>query len=99
MHNNKLLLLLDCTAITACSPKPEGKKFFSFCKIINHFCEGRECVLKPGMWKRKRKRWKRSFSVEAEAEARKNLPLPLPHRLFDLKSNLAKKFCPFPDVD
>ena len=25
--------------------------------------------------------------------------LPLPHRLFDLKSNLAKKFCPFPDVD
>ena len=25
--------------------------------------------------------------------------LPLPHRLFDLKSNLAKKFCPFPHVD
>ena len=38
------------------------------------------------------------FSVEAEAEA-KNLPLPLPHRLFDLKSNLAKKFCPFSNVD
>ena len=29
----------------------------------------------------------------------KNLPLQLPHKLFDLKSNLAKKFCPFPDVD
>ena len=29
----------------------------------------------------------------------KILPLPLPHRLFDLKSNLEKKFCPFPDVD
>jgi len=25
--------------------------------------------------------------------------LPLPHRLFDLKSNLEKIFCPFPDVD
>ena len=25
--------------------------------------------------------------------------LPLPHRLFDLVSNLAKKFCPFPNVD
>ena len=25
--------------------------------------------------------------------------LPLPHRLFDLKSNLAKKFCPFPNVN
>ena len=29
----------------------------------------------------------------------KNLPLPLPHGLFDLKSDLAKTFCPFPDVD
>ena len=46
--------------------------------------------------------------MEAEAEAgsgsggsgsAKNLPLPLPHRLFDLKSNLAKKFSPFPNVD
>ena len=43
--------------------------------------------------------------VEADAEAgsgsgsAKILPLPLPHRLFDLKSNLAKKFCPFPNVD
>jgi len=25
--------------------------------------------------------------------------LPLPHRLFDLDSNLAKYFCPFPNVD
>ena len=25
--------------------------------------------------------------------------LPLAHRLFDLKSNLTKKFCPFLDVD
>jgi len=25
--------------------------------------------------------------------------LPLPHRLFDLKSNLTKKFCPFPNMD
>jgi len=29
----------------------------------------------------------------------KILPLPLPHRLFNLESNLAKKFCPFPNVD
>jgi len=29
----------------------------------------------------------------------KILSLPLPHRLFDLESNLAKKFCPFPNVD
>ena len=29
----------------------------------------------------------------------KNLPLPLPHMLFDLKSNLAKKFSPYPNVD
>ena len=28
----------------------------------------------------------------------KILPLPFPQRLFDLKSNLVKKFCPFPDV-
>ena len=32
-------------------------------------------------------------------ESAKNLPLPFSHRLFDLKSNLAKKFCPFRDVD
>ena len=44
--------------------------------------------------------------MEAEAKAgsgesgrTKILPLPLPYRLFDLKSNLAKKFCPFPNVD
>ena len=36
---------------------------------------------------------------DVEAEARKFLPLSLPHKLFDLKSNFAKKFCPFPDVD
>ena len=29
----------------------------------------------------------------------KILPLPLLHRLFDLKSYLAKKFCSFPRVD
>ena len=29
----------------------------------------------------------------------KILPLPLPHKLFDLKSKLAKTFGPFPDVD
>jgi len=29
----------------------------------------------------------------------KILPLPLPQKLFDLESNLAKKFCPFPNVD
>ena len=29
----------------------------------------------------------------------KNLSFPLPHRLFDLKSNLAETFCPFPNVD
>ena len=50
-----------------------------------------ETTLQPGM----RKRWKRSFFCGSA----KNLPLPLPHRLFDLKSNLAKKFCPFPNVD
>ena len=33
-----------------------------------------------------------------ESGSTKILSLPLPHRLFDLKSNLAKKFCPFSDV-
>ena len=47
-----------------------------------------ETTLQPGMRKR-------SFFCGSA----KNLPLPLPHRLFDLKSNLAKKFCPFPNVD
>jgi len=41
--------------------------------------------------------WKRSsFCGSGSAEVP---PLPLPHRLFDLESNLAKKFCPFPNVD
>jgi len=44
-----------------------------------------------GSWKR----WKRSFFCGSA----KILPLPLLHRLFDLKSKLAKKFCPFPNVD
>ena len=39
--------------------------------------------------------WKRSFFCGSGSA--KNLPLP--HRLFDLNSNLAKKFCPFPNVD
>ena len=50
--------------------------------------------------------WKRNLEAEAvEAvlflwkRKREILPLPLPHRLFDLESNLAKKFCPFPNVD
>ena len=38
--------------------------------------------------------WKRSFFLEAEARKFYRF-----HRLFDLKSNYAKKFCPFPDVD
>ena len=36
---------------------------------------------------------------ESGGGSAKNLPLPLPHRLFELKSNLAKKFCPFSNVD
>jgi len=48
----------------------------------------------PGMWKREAVlflwKWKRKREI---------LPLPLPHRLFELSSNLAKKFCPFPNVD
>ena len=39
--------------------------------------------------------WKRSFYCGSGSAK----ILPLPHRLFDLKSNLAKKLCPFPDVD
>ena len=38
---------------------------------------------------------KRSFT----GGSAKILSLPFPHRLFDLKSNLVKKFCPFLDVD
>jgi len=56
------------------------------CKIASN-------ALKPGMWKR----WKRSFFCGSGSA--KILPLPLPHRLFDLESNLAKKFCPFLNVD
>jgi len=43
--------------------------------------------------------WKRSFFCGSGSGNAKILPLPLPHRLFDLESNLAKKFCPFPNVD
>jgi len=46
----------------------------------------------PGMWKR-------SFFCGSGSGSAKILPLPLPHRLFELSSNLAKKFCPFPNVD
>ena len=41
--------------------------------------------------------WKLSFFCGSGSRSAKNLPLP--HRLFDLKSNLAKKFSPFSDVD
>jgi len=41
--------------------------------------------------------WKRSFFCGSGSA--KILPLPLPHRLFDLKSNLAKRFCPVSNVD
>ena len=40
-----------------------------------------------------------SGSGGSGSESAKNLPLPLPRRLFDLKSILAKKFFPFPNVD
>ena len=61
-----------------------------FQAIVNHV--GRIVFLEPGMWKR-------SFFCGSGSRSAKILPLPLPHRLFDLKSNLAKKFCPFPNVD
>jgi len=56
-----------------------------------------------GSWKRKLEAeavngsWKRSFLCESRSV--KILPLPHPHKLFDLQINLAKKFCPFPNVD
>jgi len=58
-------------------------------------------MTEPGMWKRKLEAEVGSgpFSMEAEARSAKILPLPLTHRLFDLESNLAKKFCSFPNVD
>ena len=56
-------------------------------------CCNQECG--SGSWKRKR--WKQSFFCGSGSE--KNLSLPFPHRLFDLKSNLAETFCPFPNVD
>ena len=50
--------------------------------------------------------WKRKLEAEAVetvlfcgSGSAKILPLPLPHSLFDLESNLAKKFYPFPNVD
>ena len=51
-------------------------------------------VFKAGM--RKRKRWKRFFFCGSRSRSAKILPLPLPHRLFDLKSSLAKSFVHFP---
>ena len=41
--------------------------------------------------------WKQS--IFSGSRSAKILPLPFPYRLFDLESNLAKKFCPFPNVD
>jgi len=43
--------------------------------------------------------WKWKWSFFCGSGSAKILPLPLPHRLFDLESNLAKTFCPFPNVD
>ena len=50
--------------------------------------------LEAGMWKRSFFLWKRKRKQKREI-----LPLLLPHKLFDLKSNVAKKFCLFPNVD
>jgi len=47
-------------------------------------------VCGSGSWK-----WKRSFFCGSGSAK----ILPLPHRLSNLESNLAKKFCPFPNVD
>jgi len=55
------------------------------------------CGSGSGSWKRKR--WKRPLFCGSGSGSAKTLPLPLPHRSFDLESNLAKKFCPFPNVD
>ena len=77
-----------------CSATEEHTQLI-FQAIANHV--GRIVFLEPGMWKRKR--WKRSFFCGSGSRSAKILPLPLPHRLFDLKSNLAKQFCPFPNVD
>ena len=65
----------------------------SFSKQYKIQCFNQGCG--SGSWKRKR--WKRSiFCGSGRA---KILLLPLPHRLFDLETNLPKKFCPFPNVD
>ena len=40
-----------------------------------------------------------TFNQGCGSVSAKILPLPLPHGLFDLKSNLAKTFCPFPDAE
>ena len=47
-----------------------------------------------GSWKR----WKQCFLCGSGSRSATTLPFPPSHRLFDLKSNLAKKFCPFSDV-
>ena len=51
--------------------------------VVNCLCFRNACGLNQG----------------CESGSAKILPLPLPHRLFDLESNLAKTFCPFPNVD
>ena len=38
------------------------------------------------------------WSLFCRSRSTKILSLLLPHKLFNLKSNLAKKFCPFPNV-
>jgi len=55
------------------------------------------CTLEQGCGSGSWKPWKRSFCCGSGSA--KILPIPLPHRLYDLKSNLAKNFCPFPNVD
>ena len=63
-------------------------------KLLEHAMKNVERVLESEYEQGMRKLGAVFFCTSA-----KILPLPLPHRLFDLKSNLAKKFYPFPDVD
>jgi len=72
--------------LRALSPKRHTHSFAIVKKNSMQVC----ISLTPGMWK---------WSFFCGSRSAKILPLLLQHRLFDLKSNLAKKFCPFPDVN